>query len=430
MSRVDLSDRLLKSDKRVEFKGKIALVLSGGGARGAYQIGVWKALKDCGVQIGGVYGTSVGAINATAIAMDRIEEARDLWLRMDFSSVVKDGSGNNLVEKIFAAMVSGGFDNTPLRECFERLLDEESVRNSGIDMGIVTYSLSGMEPRELYIEDIPQGELADYVLASANHPVFKRAKIDDEKFIDGGVYRNIPINMALEKGFEEIVVVDLGPKRLRDVLSLASVKRSKEVFEILLTPEKFYGDVLDFDPELSAKYMREGYLDGLKALGFLKGSKFYIHAMQDILGQALFSMPRPKKTEILKIFGIEKWQSESTHHFYYGQLLAVLQDFFDTTSPLETVIALLESMAEAADLPRFELYSIASMAEAISKADPGAFQDLLYNDINGTTIAEFLSFLLENSSLDKLQGDEYLSLRKSFDGFSPACREPLSTEED
>ena len=54
MGRIEFSERLLKKEERIEFKGKIGLVLSGGGARGSYQIGVWKALKGSRIEIGGV----------------------------------------------------------------------------------------------------------------------------------------------------------------------------------------------------------------------------------------------------------------------------------------------------------------------------------------------------------------------------------------
>ncbi|MGD9908269.1 MAG: patatin-like phospholipase family protein, partial [Mesotoga sp.] len=278
MAKLNLSDLLIPMSKRVKFEEKIGLVLSGGGARGAYQIGVWKALKDCGIEIGGVYGTSVGAINSMAVAMDNFEDARQLWLKIDFDKVVKNGPDGNLIEKALAALKSRGFDPAPLRENFGRLLKEELVRKAKIDVGIVTYSLSNMEPKELFLDDIPEGKLEDYILASANHPVFKREEIGSEKFIDGGIYRNIPVNMALSRGFKEIIIVDLGPKRIRDVLTLTSLKRLEEVKYLVIKPREFYGDVLDFDPEIARNFMREGYLNCLDDLGYLNGEEYFVFA--------------------------------------------------------------------------------------------------------------------------------------------------------
>jgi len=419
VSKLNLSELLVPAKKRVDFDGKIGLVLSGGGARGAYQIGVWKALKDCGIEIGGVYGTSVGALNSMAVAMDQFEVARELWLKIDFDKIVIDGTDGSLIEKAIGALKSGGFDPAPLRKNFGRLLKEEDVRKASIDVGLVTYSLSNMEPRELYIEDIPKGELEDYILASANHPVFRREQIGLEKFIDGGIYRNIPVNMALSRGFKEIIIVDLGPKRIRDILTLVSLKRLDEVKHLVIKPREFYGDVLDFNPEVSRDFMKEGYLDCLSELGYLVGEEYFIFAKQDTIARALFSMPKKRKEEAIAIFGIEPWQSESTHHFYYGQLVPVLQNHFGTTSPLETWVVLLEKLAGLMELEKLELFTLHTLIGRISSTKRSSIENMQYNDISCEKVITFLEFLLNNSNMKDLEDREY---KKFEDGFSSLTR--------
>ena len=64
------------------------LVLDGGGARGAYQIGAWKALREAGVHINAVAGTSVGALNGALICMGDLEKAEKIWSEMTFSRVM------------------------------------------------------------------------------------------------------------------------------------------------------------------------------------------------------------------------------------------------------------------------------------------------------------------------------------------------------
>ncbi|WP_367356011.1 patatin-like phospholipase family protein [Mesotoga sp.] len=419
MGRLNLSELLIPAKERINFEDKIGLVLSGGGARGAYQIGVWKALKDCGIEIGGVYGTSVGALNSMAVAMDKFEDARELWLKIDFDKIVIDGTDGSLIEKAIGALKSGGFDPAPLRKNFGRLLKEEDVRKAVVDIGIVTYSLSNMEPRELFIEDIPEGELEDYILASANHPVFKREQIGLEKFIDGGIYRNIPVNMALSRGFKEIIIVDLGPKRIRDILTLASLKRLDEVKHLVIKPREFYGDVLDFDPEVSRNFMKEGYLDCLFELGYLAGEEYYVFAKQDTIAKALFSMPEKKRKEARAIFGIEPWQSESTHHFYYGQLVPVLQNHFGTTSPLETWVVLLNKLARLMELEKLELFSLQALIERITSAVRSSIENIEYNDISCQRVMSFLEFLINNSNMKDLEDQEF---KKFEDGFSSLTR--------
>ena len=419
VGKLNLSELLIPAKERVNFDGKIGLVLSGGGARGAYQIGVWKALKDCGIEIGGVYGTSVGALNSMAVAMDKFEDARELWLKIDFDKVVVDGTDGNLIEKAIGALKTGGFDPAPLRKNFGRLLKEEEVRKAPIDVGIVTYSLSNMEPRELFIEDIPEGELRDYILASANHPVFRREQIGLEKFIDGGIYRNIPVNMALSRGFKEIIIVDLGPKRIRDLLTLVSLKRLDEVKHLVIKPREFYGDVLDFDPEVSRNFMKEGYLDCLSELGYLAGEEYYVFAKQDTIAKALFSMPEKKKKEAKAIFGIEPWQSESTHHFYYGQLMPVLQDHFGTSGPLETWVVLLEKLAGHLEFGKLELFTLQTLIGRIVSAARSSIENIKYNDIACERVVSFLELLIDNSKMKDLEDQEF---RVFEDGFSSLTR--------
>ena len=62
---------------RIDLEKEYGIVLEGGGARGAYQIGVWKALREAGMKIKGVAGTSVGALNGALICMDDLGKAEE-----------------------------------------------------------------------------------------------------------------------------------------------------------------------------------------------------------------------------------------------------------------------------------------------------------------------------------------------------------------
>lgn len=61
------------------------LALEGGGAKGAYQIGAWKALREAGIHFSAVSGTSVGALNGAMIVMDDLEKAENVWNNIHFS---------------------------------------------------------------------------------------------------------------------------------------------------------------------------------------------------------------------------------------------------------------------------------------------------------------------------------------------------------
>ncbi|HHV83290.1 MAG TPA: patatin-like phospholipase family protein, partial [Tepidanaerobacter syntrophicus] len=180
------------------------LVLEGGGAKGAYQIGAWKALRELNIDIGGVAGTSVGALNGAMILQGDFEKAWNIWYDISFDKIInnidekeieairnKEVRPENLifaVKKLRELFSERGLDITPLRKLISENVSEDKIRSSGKDFGIVTVELTDLKPVEIYIEDIPYGKLADYLLASANLPIFKMEKIDGKLFIDGGVF--------------------------------------------------------------------------------------------------------------------------------------------------------------------------------------------------------------------------------------------------
>ena len=135
-------------------KKEYGVVLDGGGARGAYQIGAWKALKEAGIRIHAVAGTSVGALNGALICMDDLKKAQDIWKSMTFSKVmnVDDGWMEGLFERehkvkdvlsqIWSVVTAGGIDVTPLKELIHELVDEEKIRQSGKEFYLLTFSLT------------------------------------------------------------------------------------------------------------------------------------------------------------------------------------------------------------------------------------------------------------------------------------------------
>ena len=169
----------LKLDTNKEY----GLVLEGGGAKGAYQIGAWKALKEAGIHVKGIAGTSVGALNAL-IAMDDFEKAERIWETIRYSRVMdvddelveqlktsslKDIAALGLSELIPAAkkvLKDRGFDIAPLRSLIEEVVDEEKIRNSEKELYVVTYSLSDRKPMVVNVKEVPDGEIVSHRLSS------------------------------------------------------------------------------------------------------------------------------------------------------------------------------------------------------------------------------------------------------------------------
>ena len=105
-----------------------ALVLAGGGARGSYQVGVWRALTELGWRPGIITGTSVGSLNGAMFALDLYETARDMWLTIRSQDVMELPEQNADLSELHAflrdVVRQGGMDVSPLEEIVERVLDE------------------------------------------------------------------------------------------------------------------------------------------------------------------------------------------------------------------------------------------------------------------------------------------------------------------
>ena len=191
-----------------------ALVLAGGGARGSYQVGVWRALMELDWHPQIITGTSVGSLNGAMFVLDQYETARDMWLSIRSKDVMElpeeDADLSALHQFLRSVVKAGGMDVTPLEEIVERVLDEDALRASPIRFGLVTVEKRGLKPRELTLEDIPAGKVKDYLLASAAcFPALRAKQIDGVQFLDGGYRDNMPTALAQKMGAEELVCVDL-----------------------------------------------------------------------------------------------------------------------------------------------------------------------------------------------------------------------------
>lgn len=246
-----------------------ALVLSGGAARGAYEMGVWQALRELGIKIDLVCGTSIGAMNAYIVAQDRFEDALKMWVSLSTEDVF---DLDNIVE-------NRGVKFTGLTERIRKDFPEENVRSSPVDFGLCTVKLTDdkkinletVKPLYLWKDSIPQGEMLDYVLAScACYPVVKPYEIDGDKYLDGGFFDYIPIRMALERGAERIIAVNLEAVGVVQEEDLALAKDRLT----LITPSWELGSFVVFDQANTRRIIRLGYLDAMKALGIFDGSKF------------------------------------------------------------------------------------------------------------------------------------------------------------
>ena len=197
----------------------LGMALEGGGARGSYQAGAAKALIENGYRFNGFVGTSIGAINSALLAQGELKTMLELWNTTEVSTlfdiddeIVKyiinmqfDMLDMVKIQSLFTKMLAErGADTSKIRKMLEEIVDEKAIRKSGNDFGLVTVALPDLRPCEVMLDEITEGKLIDYIMASSCFPGFKAAQIGSKTYIDGGFYDNMPINMLAKRGYKEI----------------------------------------------------------------------------------------------------------------------------------------------------------------------------------------------------------------------------------
>lgn len=264
-----------------------AVALEGGGAKGAYQIGAWKALWEAGIRFNAVAGTSVGALNGAMMVMGNLEEAEKIWSNITFSQVmdVDDAEMKNLLamnlrdidwrsqwEFLKKTLNNRGLDVTPLRNWVEELVDEDAIRKSDTELYIQTYSLTDKKELELRARDLEKpGEIAEMLLASAYFPAFKNETLGGKRYTDGGLQDVIPLHVLVENGYRDIIAI-----RLFGVGFERSFRVPKYVEVHTVLPSRDLGGTLEFESEQSRKNLVLGYYDAMRMLYGLAGTRYYI----------------------------------------------------------------------------------------------------------------------------------------------------------
>ena len=376
-----------------------ALVLAGGGARGAYHIGAWQALIEMGWKFDIVTGTSVGSLNGTLVALDQFDIAKSMWLSIDDRDVMEIPHkmlSRDTVDFIKDFATKGGVSLAPLENMIVRFVDEQQVRASKCRYGLVTVNADTKTPLELTIDEIPQGRLVDYMLASSAFTPFLRPRtIDGEKYIDGGFYDNLPRNLAARMGADEIVEVDLDSLGLDRPLDAehGDIKTTR------ISSWHDLGSILEFKPEKAKRNMDLGYLDAYKAFGRLEGRAY--------------AFKKGETDKMYTAFGMrlmEKCQSLYDRHPTV-MLAAEVYNRAERKNPKtleDKFFAVLEGAMEAADLYEGEVYTLENLPQLIKAAPKTKYHSVFEKFAEEKAVKKLLEKISEKDIKNI-----YLSLLKS-----------------
>lgn len=264
---------------------EFALALCGGGGKGAYQIGLWKAFNECNISrtIKAVSGTSVGALNAVLFAIGDFENAKKIWYSIDRSTLLSPSAKNS-----FAWCSRDG-----LRELLKSVSLVKLRKSIPVYVNITdksTLNVRNVVNSEVRIETVllnrlPVNDMIEVLLATSAIPVvYDEVKIKDRKYIDGGVLQsgNTPIEPLYRHGYRNIVISSLDSNfsiyNISDSFGRQiDVKHNYPHADfIIFQPLESLGNIFDGTLDFSKTGIRSRMIDGYKdTMKRLRGDEIY-----------------------------------------------------------------------------------------------------------------------------------------------------------
>lgn len=387
------------------------LVLEGGGGKGAYHIGAVRALRELGIEIGAVAGVSVGALNGAMIVQDDIEKAYQLWYDIDPAMIInmdealtgfqKSLNLNATFARIKKIIIQKGLDVQPLINLLRDNIDEERVRKSSIEFGMVTVDITQRAPVEIYKENIPQGKLIDYITASSSLPVFKPTVIDGKKFLDGAFYNNLPVNLVRDKGFTDIIIIrtfGIGFKKpfSTDGLNITSIE-----------PAENLGRVMDFTAGTARKTLSLGYYDALRAFKGLKGKKYYIEPCNEdnFFINYLISLDNDKIRCLCDLFGNDRYSGKRALFEYIVPKVAEFLGMSKNATYEDIAVGLMENIAVSCGVERFKVYSLRELYREIAATNRFSYDGFLKETPGFLKNNDLLALLAKNRIIEGVAGE-------------------------
>lgn len=350
------------------------IVLEGGGARGSYQIGAWKALRQAGIQIRGIAGASVGALNGALMCMDDLEHAEYIWENIAYSRVMdiddelmdrlKNGRLRDLklkavAENALRILKEGGFDIAPLKNLIAETVDEDKIRSSDRELYITTFSLDEWKGIVVDVKNLPEGEIQDALLASAYFMAFRNEKLGGRRYMDGGGFNNVPVNVLIDKGYQDIIVIRIYGLGF-DTEKVVEIPDGVSLSHI--APRQDLGGILEFDRKKAKRNMLLGYYDAMRLLYGLAGRVYYFDAPQS---EAYFFDKMMSEVELLKDYirpeldegEFEKLDGYRAFTERIFPALAKQMKLKDGWDYKDLYLAVLESWAKEMRMNRFQIYT-------------------------------------------------------------------------
>lgn len=362
------------------------LVLEGGGARGAYQVGAIKALYELGYEFDGVSGTSIGAINGAFVALDEIEELEKLWSNLEYDEfinidpedykLIKDmdyqvKNIGKIAQAVIKAIEIDGFDISPLKKYLSKVIDEDKIIEKGKDFFVTSVKVNKRVDFEyVKIGTKRRGMAYKDIVDSASLPIFRAIKRNGVISLDGAFYDNIAITPLYDLGYEKIVLVRVNTETTAKLLPNKDRELESEVDVII--PRENLGGLFNFDKEHVNYLIKLGYLDTYRHYHRLFGNKYYFknddkHDERYFLNKIL-SLDEKTVEALSEILGVVKKKSKERTIVEViipevGKLLNLDEDF--TYS--DFLSSIYEEKLIEQGMDRLNIYDFDKTVEAVEK---------------------------------------------------------------
>ncbi|SOC03319.1 NTE family protein [Ureibacillus xyleni] len=259
---------------------KIGLVFNGGGGKGAYQVGVMKALYELNIHhyVQAIAGTSVGALNAALFLNNSIETAEKVWQTISPDKILTlkgteqakklmnlgVNSSSPLIARLLKAEGYGVFSRSGLLEIIYENINLQKISDKKIPFYATCVKWPTMEKTYFKVNGLAPLKIEKILLATSAIPgVFPSVEIDGVQYVDGGLSDNSPIQPVYDEGCDFIFVISLN----RDDTIEQQFPNAKV---IQLVPKEaqggFVSGTLDFKATTAQRRMVEGYNDTMEII--------------------------------------------------------------------------------------------------------------------------------------------------------------------
>jgi len=266
---------------------KLGIALAGGGARGAYQIGAWRALKEHGLdtKFDAYSGASVGSLNAVLFAMGDYDLAYETWMSLDKRSLfnIEKHILKRIVKEKLNFLNRGLYNTKRLEKVMRNTIDFSLLKNKEVfiatthlgdkdgtfaDLVRTNYKhFFKSEKQVTYqsLNDFSDEDKLKTLLASCAIPVaFKPIELDGQTYYDGGLLDNTPYQPLIDAGCDVIIVIDLF------TFSPMRIKKVEGVKLYTCYPRRSLRGILDFSHKYIDRRFNLGYQDMNKLLEKIK----------------------------------------------------------------------------------------------------------------------------------------------------------------